>query len=84
MMRYCSKCQGGVMEGETQTIPKQIPLPILHALAIPVENFLPYIMKKYHNYTVYICTTRSAYCEDSVVVVVAVFTDSVGVMSCDG
>jgi hypothetical protein len=30
MMRYCSKCQGGVMEDETQTIPKQIPLPILH------------------------------------------------------
>jgi hypothetical protein len=57
VMRYCSKCQGGVMEGETQQIPKQIPLPILQALAIPVENYLPYIMRKYHNYTVFIYTT---------------------------
>jgi hypothetical protein len=56
-MRYCSKCQNGTMEGETKPIPKQIPLPILHAFAIPVENYLPYIMRKHHNYTVYICTT---------------------------
>jgi hypothetical protein len=49
------KCQSGVMEGETQQIPKQIPLPILHAIGIPVEDYLPYIMKKYNHYTVFIC-----------------------------
>ena len=56
MNRLCSKCQNGVMEGETQQIPKQIPLPILHAVTIET-NILPYIMRKYHNYTVFICTT---------------------------
>lgn len=55
MRRHCSKCQSGVMEGETQQIPKQIPLPILHAIGIPVEDYLPYIMKKYNHYTVFIC-----------------------------
>ena len=48
MMGHCSKCQSGAMEGETQQIPKQIPLPILHAIGIPVEDYLPYIMKKYN------------------------------------
>ena len=33
------------MECETQQIPKQIPSSILHAIEIPVEDYLPYIMK---------------------------------------
>jgi hypothetical protein len=57
MMRPCPNCPNGAMEGETQQIPKQILLPIIHAMAIPFESYLPFIMRKYHNYTVYICTT---------------------------
>jgi hypothetical protein len=56
MIRTCSKCNFGDMEAETQPIPKEIPLPILGALKLQVQNYLPYIMRKYNYYTVFICT----------------------------
>ena len=43
------------MQGETQAIPDEIPLPILHAIGIQVKRYLPFIMQKYHTYTVFIC-----------------------------
>jgi hypothetical protein len=43
------------MEGETQMIPKRIPLPIVGAISISVDEYLPYVMRKYHHYTVYVC-----------------------------
>lgn len=57
MIRPCSKCHNGNMYSETQPIPKQIPIPIpiVSSINISVEEYLPWIMKKYNSYTVFIC-----------------------------
>lgn len=45
------------MKSETQPIPRQVPLPVFGAIKIPVEDYIPYIMRGFHNYTVFICET---------------------------
>lgn len=55
MIRPCSKCQQGTMYSETQPIPKQVPMPIIGAIPLNVENYLPISMRKYRHYTVFIC-----------------------------
>jgi predicted nucleic-acid-binding Zn-ribbon protein len=54
MMRPCSKCQGN-MRGDTQFIPKQVPLPGPLALPINVENYLPNLIKYHTKYTIFVC-----------------------------
>jgi hypothetical protein len=55
MIRPCSKCQQGTMRSESQPIPKQVPLPVFGAIKIPVEDYLPYIIRGFRNYTVFTC-----------------------------
>ena len=57
MIRTSSKCKQDTMYSETQPIPKQVPLPVFGAVKFPVENYLPNIMRQFHNYTVFICNT---------------------------
>ena len=54
MMRPCPKYQG-YMRGETQLIPKQVPLPGPLALPINVENYLPGVLKNHTKYTMFVC-----------------------------
>ena len=55
MIRPCSKCQQGTMYSETQPIPKQVPLPVIGAIKFLVEDYLPFIMRKFNHYTVFKC-----------------------------
>jgi hypothetical protein len=57
MIRPCSKCQRGNMHGETQTIPRQINVsfPVVGSVPIPTDNYLPDSMRRYRNYTVFVC-----------------------------
>jgi hypothetical protein len=43
------------MRSETQPIPRKVPLPYFGAINIPVEDYIPYIMRGFQNYTVFIC-----------------------------
>lgn len=44
------------MRSETQEIPKQIhvSIPVVGAIPIPTDNYLPNSMRRYRNYTVFI------------------------------
>jgi hypothetical protein len=55
MIRQCSKCTQANMRSETQPIPKKVPLPFFGAINIPVEDYMPYMMRGFRNYTVFIC-----------------------------
>lgn len=57
MIRPCSKCHQGSMRSETQEIPKQIhvSIPVIGAIPVPTDNYLPDSMRRYHSYTVFIC-----------------------------
>jgi hypothetical protein len=59
------------MEGETYQIPKDIPIPLHFALTISVEEYLPTIINKHNNYTVFVCK----YCGN---MAVATLSDSHG------
>jgi hypothetical protein len=52
LIKKCPECRG-TMEGEQQQIPTEIDLPLFQK--INPYNFMPFIMQKYHQYTVYIC-----------------------------
>ena len=54
MMRTCPKCQG-YMRGETQYIPKRVPLPGPLALPINIEKHLPQLIKNRSRYTIFMC-----------------------------
>lgn len=45
------------MYSDTGEIPREIPLPIFAAINFSLERYIPEIMKRYHNYTVFICNT---------------------------
>ena len=55
MSKNCPKCEG-MLEEETQPVPKKVPLPIPLKPTISIEKYLPSIMKKYSNYTIVICS----------------------------
>jgi predicted nucleic-acid-binding Zn-ribbon protein len=57
--RVCPKCppNHGIMIGETQTIPKNVPLPLPLSPKINLERYLPSIIKKHNYYTIFICQT---------------------------
>jgi hypothetical protein len=57
LIRPCSKCRQGNMRSETQPIPNQIhvSIPVVGAIPIPTHDYLPDSMRRYHNYTVFIC-----------------------------
>jgi len=54
--RQCVRCDGQML-GETQPIPKKIPLPIPLKPSFSIEKYLPNIMRNYDFYTVYICSS---------------------------
>jgi len=54
--RKCPKCNN-VMESETRPILKSIPLPMPFAPEIPIEQYLPDLVKKHSNYTIFVCNT---------------------------
>jgi hypothetical protein len=53
LTRKCTECRDGMMEGELQAIPNEIPLSSYQKI-VPV-NYMPEIMKKHHFYRMYIC-----------------------------
>jgi hypothetical protein len=55
MSKNCPKCEG-MLEEETQPVPKKVPLPIPLKPTMSIEKYLPSIMKKYSNYTIFICS----------------------------
>lgn len=55
MSKNCPKCEG-ILEEETQPVPKKVPLPIPLKPTMSIEKYLPSIMKKYNNYTIFICS----------------------------
>ena len=46
LTRKCTECRDGMMDGELQAIPNEIPLSAYQKI-IPV-NYMPEIMKKHH------------------------------------
>lgn len=53
LTRKCTECRDGLMEGELQPIPDEIPLSSYQKIA-PVD-YIPEIMKKHRFYKVFIC-----------------------------
>ena len=45
------------MNGETQAIPIQIPLPIPLAPKVELKQYIPNILQRYKYYVVYVCGT---------------------------
>jgi hypothetical protein len=47
------------MRSETQEIPRHIhvPMAVVGSIPIPTGNYLPESMRRYRNYTVFICDT---------------------------
>lgn len=45
------------MYSETQPIPRQVdvPFPVVGSIPIPTGNYLPDSMRRFQNYTVFIC-----------------------------
>jgi hypothetical protein len=53
LTRKCSECRDGMMEGELQAIPNEMPLSSYQKIA--PANYMPEIMKKHHYYKIFIC-----------------------------
>jgi hypothetical protein len=53
LTRKCTECRDGLMEGELQAIPNEIPSSSFQKI-IPAD-YMPEIMKKHHFYKLFIC-----------------------------
>jgi hypothetical protein len=53
LIRKCTECRDGYMDGELQAIPTELELPLFQKIA--PSKYMPEIMKQHHFYTVFIC-----------------------------
>jgi hypothetical protein len=53
LTRKCTECRDGMMEGELQAIPNEMPLSSYQKI-VPAD-YMPEIMKKHRFYKIFIC-----------------------------
>jgi hypothetical protein len=53
LTRKCTECRDGIMEGELQTIPNEIPLSSYQKV-VPTD-YMPEIISKHRFYKIFIC-----------------------------
>ena len=53
LTRKCTECRDGMMEGELQAIPNEIPFSSYQKIVL--IDYMPEFMKKHHFYKVFIC-----------------------------